>query len=298
MTQASPFKPPFEVVIQRTGKRFILRDAGCREIFASDVLGECEALCDRLNATPSAQSQAAGEWVLVPREPTLEMQEAGIDSLDGDNHDVEASYRAMIALAAAPSAPQPFDWWNEKERAAIHALMKDRDLSERALMRVALGYYQEAMTRLDAGETCKWSGDAQRARDFSGDLAPQPEASGTVRGDTVALVKALARRLFDADHPHVSSKPLGHGNDWDSHTNKRDGTYDAAQRRYIDLASAAVSMLATDVQAIIHAGARPGLTSEERDIFDQATWLESRSVSGMCIKELRAVIARLTQEPK
>lgn len=209
MTDASPFKPPFRVEPGEAPEPDTILDADNRPV-------ALQLICDRLNATPSAQSQGAGDWVLAPREPTEDMLRAMHDGpLAADDYSMGDNQREWLremyaaALAAAPSAPQP-------------------------------------------------------------------EASGTVPpdwSDGFACGVETAATRCDGQLHLMDSEMQGYAKHF------------AEQIRQITLTPG-------------RASARPGLTSEERDIFDQATWLESRSVSGMCIKELRAVIARLTQEPK
>lgn len=53
---------------------------------------------------------------------------------------------------------------------AVRDLAAEHHLSERALIRAALREYHLNNERRKAGETCVWSGDTQRARDFAGPL--------------------------------------------------------------------------------------------------------------------------------
>jgi hypothetical protein len=55
-----------------------------------------------------------------------------------------------------------------KEWEAFEALAKAHDLSHGALALQAISFYQGIDARLAAGETCTWSGDANRAREFAG----------------------------------------------------------------------------------------------------------------------------------
>lgn len=57
--------------------------------------------------------------------------------------------------------------WTTEEQAAIDSLCKSQDLSTQALMRQALRLYQMHQHRLEAGETCHYSGDAARAAEFA-----------------------------------------------------------------------------------------------------------------------------------
>lgn len=57
---------------------------------------------------------------------------------------------------------------NAKERGALDSMMLDREMSEGGVIRVALAYYQSTIEKIKSGETCRWSGDAKRASEFSG----------------------------------------------------------------------------------------------------------------------------------
>jgi hypothetical protein len=67
--------------------------------------------------------------------------------------------------------------WSEQEKAAIAELAQQRDLSDMGVLRNALRLYQLHAVRLAAGETCTWSGDRQRAREFAGRIAPAADPS-------------------------------------------------------------------------------------------------------------------------
>ena len=59
--------------------------------------------------------------------------------------------------------------WTPEEREVIKNLAVQQDLSPMGVVRQALRLYQHHLHRLEAGETCTYSGDAQRAREFAGD---------------------------------------------------------------------------------------------------------------------------------
>lgn len=63
---------------------------------------------------------------------------------------------------------------SDDERRAITELSVGLDLSAGAIIQQALRLYQVDYYRRKAGETCSWSGDAERAREFAG-LATQPK---------------------------------------------------------------------------------------------------------------------------
>lgn len=115
MTDASPFK--LEMTKFKPAIDAFLSHAPGAEVAASRAALEM-ALIQALKAygalaTPSPQSQGADEWVLVPREPTLEMQHAYFGVIDKNRHRVEHDLRFgrydshREAYAAAPSALQP-----------------------------------------------------------------------------------------------------------------------------------------------------------------------------------------------
>lgn len=60
---------------------------------------------------------------------------------------------------------------SDAEQAAIEALGKDLDLGAPAVMRQALRLYQLAQTRVKAGETFHFSGDAQRLAEFTSGIS-------------------------------------------------------------------------------------------------------------------------------
>jgi hypothetical protein len=62
---------------------------------------------------------------------------------------------------------------SDDERRAIAELSVGLDLSPGAVIRQALKLYQLDYYRRRAGETCAWSGDEQRAREFAGLATPK-----------------------------------------------------------------------------------------------------------------------------
>jgi hypothetical protein len=72
--------------------------------------------------------------------------------------------------------------WKPEEREAIKNLALEHRVSEMVVVRQALRFYQFHNERLKAGETCTYSGDVQRAREFAGSvLPPEPSHSATIR---------------------------------------------------------------------------------------------------------------------
>lgn len=66
--------------------------------------------------------------------------------------------------------------WKPEEREAIRRLALEHDLSPMGVVRQALRLYQLHNKRLFDGETCIYSGDAQRAREFIGDNGEPSDA--------------------------------------------------------------------------------------------------------------------------
>lgn len=62
------------------------------------------------------------------------------------------------------------DLFSEKEIAVIKSLAQEQGVSTFAIQRQALRLYQIHHERLKAGETCTYSGDEQRAKEFSGNF--------------------------------------------------------------------------------------------------------------------------------
>ena len=92
----------------------------------------------------------------------------------------------------------------QREQDALERLMAEQDLSAPRVMVCALREYQMGHERRKAGETVKWSGDDQRAREFAA-LATTP-APREMEADLAEAVKALREMLdrHDAGHPQSS----------------------------------------------------------------------------------------------
>lgn len=76
-----------------------------------------------LSSLPPAPAGSVGEWVLVPREPTKEMIDAGLKRNRQNPHPwCPAVYRAMIAASPTPPAPGaehvPVAWQNGERELA------------------------------------------------------------------------------------------------------------------------------------------------------------------------------------
>ncbi len=56
--------------------------------------------------------------------------------------------------------------WNDREKAVIAELSASQELTANQVLRQALWLYRVHVERVKAGETCEWSGDAQRAAEF------------------------------------------------------------------------------------------------------------------------------------
>lgn len=158
------------------------------EAFYTDT-GLVRVIEDRAAELDAQQpAQAQGGWVLVPRVPTPEMLSNIGNAITkkygaaGWSKTVEvgsAVWRQMIA--ASPTSPEASKSgadggiaWSEKERAAITELMSAQELSYAALLRQAVRLYQADWMRRRNGETCRWSGDEQRASEFYTPAADVP----------------------------------------------------------------------------------------------------------------------------
>jgi len=87
--------------------------------------------------------------------------------------------RPLDDNGAIEFSPQPGERWTDEELTVIAQLAFWQELSTHQVFRQALRLYQLHVERTKAGETCVWSGDAQRAREFAGE--PQPGETGTWR---------------------------------------------------------------------------------------------------------------------
>jgi hypothetical protein len=108
---------------------------------------------------------------------------------------------AMLAAAPAASGGEESIAWTEKERRAIADMMATQEFSYTALMRQAIRLYQHNLLRLKDGETCTWSGDAQRAREFAGMSQPPAGASVSERARIDILALEVARRFTQDTEP-------------------------------------------------------------------------------------------------
>ncbi len=63
---------------------------------------------------------------------------------------------------------------SSEEMLALEQLVADHDMSEAAVMRQALRFYQLTQHRLSKGETMRFSGDRERAAAFTGVATPAP----------------------------------------------------------------------------------------------------------------------------
>lgn len=81
---------------------------------------------------------------------------------------LEAAWLPLITAAMRAQPPSGAVSWSEKEQTAIREMMAAQELSYPALVRQAVHLYQYDWIRRRDGETCTWSGDKQREREFSG----------------------------------------------------------------------------------------------------------------------------------
>jgi hypothetical protein len=101
-----PFKPPFRLLSSHEGAEVVDADGWVISSLLSPH--KAEWLRDQLNAARLSQPSAPGvdaEWVLVPREPTLEMRGAAGTAVP-DNEcmpNLTRIYRAMLSAAPKPT---------------------------------------------------------------------------------------------------------------------------------------------------------------------------------------------------
>lgn len=111
------------------------------------------------------------------------MSDSGRTIGDGDHCDDDYKYKAACSGLRYLN-PEPCGevseilvdgkWWpvhpkwTDREKAVIAELSASQELTAHQVMRQALRLYQVHVERLNAGETCAWSGDANRAAEFMG----------------------------------------------------------------------------------------------------------------------------------
>jgi hypothetical protein len=115
-------------------------------------------------------------WVIRPMctinpWPVFWSQVGGCWQMDGRDWSQEetAKYEWRYVGPCVYSSTLPNNC-TAKERAAIAELMESQGLTEAQVMRQALRHYQTLIHRLRDGETCTWSGDRARAKEFSGNI--------------------------------------------------------------------------------------------------------------------------------
>ena len=104
----------------------------------------------------------------------------------------EWEWRRTLAIMGKPYEPDPrklsdnlpVTYWagervaqasptfSEAEELAIRTLMGMQELNRKQILQQALRLYQQHIYRLRDGETCTWSGDAQRVAEFTGHTPP------------------------------------------------------------------------------------------------------------------------------
>lgn len=81
---------------------------------------------------------------------------------------------------------------------ALRRLSQDTELSEEGVMRQALRLYQLHQSRVQAGETLSWSGDAERAAQFAG---TESRPAQPINGALHTVLTEMARRKFVKERP-------------------------------------------------------------------------------------------------
>lgn len=100
----------------------------------------------------------------------LEMQDLDPDLMPG-----LIAYLRAHRLSEQKNALRGTDLagWTEEELKVISNLSASHDISPMGVIRQALRLYQMHDKRLADGETCTYSGDAGRARKFTGDMVQE-----------------------------------------------------------------------------------------------------------------------------
>lgn len=81
---------------------------------------------------------------------------------------------------------------------ALRRLSQDMEMSEEGVMRQALRLCQLYQSRVKAGETLSWSGDAERAAQFAG---TEPPRAQPLNGAVHTVLTEMARRKFVRERP-------------------------------------------------------------------------------------------------
>lgn len=107
---------------------------------------------------------------------------------------------------------------DEREAAAIRHIGAEQELSDQAVIRQALRFYQMVHERMKAGETFSFSGDAERAAEFAALSATRPAAAQGE--DEVKRLCSVHRKIV----------PLIEAREWDFDLCDGDAILDAASR--------------------------------------------------------------------
>ncbi len=155
------------------------------------VKTQATALIEKLEAELSSlrEQQTLGEpltWeAIVDREP----QQLYLSRGKGKAH----AWRIVHGYDISHPFLEVFDYWpwtppalpspveevpvtialTERERKAVQELCEWLEMSEAQVMRHAISLYQLHTSRARSGETCRWSGDSQRAAEFAGSALQQ-----------------------------------------------------------------------------------------------------------------------------
>lgn len=116
----------------------------------------------------------------------------------------QAAYDVIGKALSTPQRPESSEKrtmcidLTDLEQEALERLMAEQELSAQRVMIQALRQYQSDHERRKAGEMVTWSGDAQRARDFAGDLSrPERLDREAVALDAAMLAKAIRTACED-----------------------------------------------------------------------------------------------------
>ncbi|EQB03876.1 hypothetical protein [Sphingobium sp. HDIP04] len=165
--------------------------------YARNLIGPDEIIDAALSTSPAGQEVreriiAAMETKIggmfsgaMPRAVATELADAALAALFPSVEPAGYTVPGSVYEAAVKGRQDFRDAYREQrdlltpeEWAVVEQLGIQQELSVSATLRQAVRLYQVHVERIKAGETVSWSGDAQRARDFSGPLAVEPAGNG------------------------------------------------------------------------------------------------------------------------
>lgn len=102
---------------------------------------------------------------------------------------------------------------SDEEHTALLDLQTFQGLSRAAVYRQALRLYQSGHVRRKAGETCSWSGDAERLREFAGGVTQSvkpglPDLPGHLADAVRDSALAVLRRVVGFDQSREMAQQI------------------------------------------------------------------------------------------